>query len=143
MRRSRAIIAALSVLLILPLMGAAAQEAPSGPEHTVFCNEPAATNYALMQRLSDAGYRIAGSGSCGTWVDSISIRCWAVHRHALSWHSHTSTTISDTNYDVARVTVGWASWPGSNGNRYKTHCDMSAWHGTTTRWSKESPSVVL
>jgi hypothetical protein len=131
------------MLLALPLTGAAAQEAPAGPEHVVDCNTPSYLNYALIERRTDTVYRIAGSGACESAVDLIQIKCWAVHRHLLSWHSHHSTDIENAEFDFSRVVVGWGVFPGSNNNRYKTHCDMSAIHGTISRWSKESPSVVL
>jgi hypothetical protein len=143
MRPSRAVIAALTLLLALPLIGAAKQESPRGPDHVVDCNTPASLNYALIERRSDSAYRIAGSGACESAVDLIQIRCWAVHRHTFSWHSHPSTTIEEAYFERSRVVVGWGVFAGSNNNRYKTHCDISATHGTRSNWSKESGSIVL
>lgn len=52
--------------------------------------------------------------------------------------------IGDTNYGVARVTVGWSSnISGTDGDKYKTHCDAYAVHANTITWEIESGTITL
>ena len=118
---------------------------PSGPAgaHSVQCNTPSVTNYALIERLSNTSYRIAGSASCESTVDWIQIDCWPVHRHSFYWHSHTGANIGDTDFGDHRVAVGWSTVSGTDGDKYKPHCDAAAFHGTTVTWELESLPITL
>lgn len=143
MSRSRVSILVGVVLLLTLLLHPSANSQVS-PEHYVECASPAAWNYASIDWYDSSTYRIAGSGACESTVDWIDIDCWPVHRHSFSWHSHDVNTIGDRNYSAARVTVGWSGLiGGTKDDDYKTHCEMSARHGTTTTWSRESRVINL
>jgi hypothetical protein len=144
--RLRRLILGVALIAALPIIAPAAATAGApSPRHVASCPSPDSANYASISpdRIWDE-VSYGGSASCNSWVDVIQIKCWVVHRHTLWWHSHSETTRDETVFAGPRVVLPIGGRAvGNNGNKYKTHCDMSARHGNSWSWSRESATVTL
>jgi hypothetical protein len=101
---------------------------------------PGCTLWAGIERVNDTSYRIRGSASCNTGAN-LRIWCFPVHRHSLSWHSHTDQQIADGPRFATSIVVGPATFGGTNGDTYKTNCKLE--RNGSVLLSVESPSVNL
>ena len=88
----------------------------------------------------------ANSFTYDGWADcapaaSMKVWCFPVHRHSLSWHSHTGDQTSNGPANTTHLDAGPLSRNGTNGDTYKINCKLQK-NGATIL-TAESPNFTL